>query len=354
MTSTTKQPLEILLVGFGAVGVVYAYMFEKSAQAKVTAVARSNFELINQKGIHIESPSKFGSIPGWKPSRLVHSVEDALDREYDYVVVTTKSLPDVYPVERILEPIIKARKTKTFVLIQNGLGIEEGLYAASREIDATILTSVCYISTNLHNNRDEVLFENTERLEIGVYHPPSIDRPSAESYKAPSSTESQLADLNRFVEMLKSGEGNVKIEDDMELIRFKKNVWNCCWASLACLARAPLMDFIGENEIDLIGPSVLEFCNEVAAIGYKARLPLPENFGQFIYDGTVSFRREKGGKHKPSALVDLETGRPLEIEVTVGNVLKMARRLNIKDEEIKILRLVYGLGRVLQKKALEN
>ncbi|CED83343.1 panE, apbA [Phaffia rhodozyma] len=320
MTSTTKQPLEILLVGFGAVGVVYAYMFEKSAQAKVTAVARSNFELINQKGIHIESPSKFGSIPGWKPSRLVHSVEDALDREYDYVVVTTKSLPDVYPVERILEPIIKARKTKTFVLIQ----------------------------------RDRCDHPYLKRLEIGVYHPPSIDRPSAESYKAPSSTESQLADLNRFVEMLKSGEGNVKIEDDMELIRFKKNVWNCCWASLACLARAPLMDFIGENEIDLIGPSVLEFCNEVAAIGYKARLPLPENFGQFIYDGTVSFRREKGGKHKPSALVDLETGRPLEIEVTVGNVLKMARRLNIKDEEIKILRLVYGLGRVLQKKALEN
>lgn len=73
-----------------------------------------------------------------------------------------------------------------------------------------------------------------------------------------------------------------------------------------------------------------------------------------MYNSTIAFRKEKGGKHKPSALVDLETGRPLEIEVTVGNVLRMARRLGVEDKEITILRLVYGLGRVLQKKALQG
>lgn len=49
---------------------------------------------------------------------MVHSIEEALDREYAYVVVTTKSLPDVHPVEKVLKPIIDAKKAKTFVLIQ--------------------------------------------------------------------------------------------------------------------------------------------------------------------------------------------------------------------------------------------
>lgn len=90
---------------------------------------------------------------------VVRSVEEAADTAYAFVIITTKSLPDILPTEAMLEPIIKAGKSKTFVLIQNGLGIEEGIYAATRAIDATILTSVCYISTNLVGNRDEVRFE---------------------------------------------------------------------------------------------------------------------------------------------------------------------------------------------------
>lgn len=34
-----------------------------------------------------------------------------------------------------------------FLTLQNGLGIEHGLYEATRKIDATILSSVCHIST---------------------------------------------------------------------------------------------------------------------------------------------------------------------------------------------------------------
>jgi len=90
---------------------------------------------------------------------VVKSVEEASDTAYAFVIITTKSLPDILPTEAMLKPLIEAGKSKTFVLIQNGLGIEEGLYAATRAIDATILTSVCYISTNLVGNRDEVRFE---------------------------------------------------------------------------------------------------------------------------------------------------------------------------------------------------
>ncbi|KAL7413147.1 ketopantoate reductase PanE/ApbA-domain-containing protein [Mrakia frigida] len=341
-----SEPVDILLLGFGAVGVVYSYLLEKSGKARVTAVARGNFDLISKNGIRIDS-DKFTPkiIEGYKPHRLVRSVEEAADTAYTFVIITTKSLPDILPTEAMLEPIIKAGKSKTFVLIQNGLGIEEGIYAATRAIDATILTSVCYISTNLVGNRDEVRFENTERLEIGVYHPPSegrtLDTP------LPKPTDVQTAALNQFAEIVKAGEGGIKLEEDMELVRFKKVVWNCCWASLACLVRAPLIDFL--PALEFVGPSVLEFCNEVEAIGRAASLPLPPNFGKVIYQGTIDFRTKVGGKHKPSALVDLETGRPIEIEVTIGSILRMGRRVGRTDEQMTILRLVYGLMRVIQK-----
>ena len=54
-------------------------------------------------------------------------------------------------------------------------------------------------------------------------------------------------------------------------------------------------------------------------------------------------------QHKPSALVDLETGRPIEIEVTIGSILRMGRRVGRTDEQMTILRLVYGLMKVVQK-----
>ena len=113
--------------------------------------------------------------PASSPSLpVVKSVEEASDTAYAFVIITTKSLPDILPTEAMLEPIIKAGKSKTFVLIQNGLGIEEGIYAATRGIDATILTSVCYISTNLVGNRDEVRFEVSSAFSVPLA--PSLAR----------------------------------------------------------------------------------------------------------------------------------------------------------------------------------
>lgn len=56
--------------------------------------------------------------------------------------------------------------------------------------------------------------------------------------------------------------------------------------------------------------SLLPQCNEAEQIGLAANLQLPPAFGKQIYDSTIAFRTKVGGVHKPSALVDLLTGRP--------------------------------------------
>jgi hypothetical protein len=49
---------------------------------------------------------------------VVHSVEEATDRYYTAVILTTKALPDVLPAEELLKPIIDAGCARTFLLIQ--------------------------------------------------------------------------------------------------------------------------------------------------------------------------------------------------------------------------------------------
>lgn len=65
--------------------------------------------------------------------------------------------------------------------------------------------------------------------------------------------------------------------------------------------------------LDVVGPSVLALLEEVALIGRTANLPFAPGFAQTHFDATVEQRR-RGGRHRPSALVDILTGRPFEVQ----------------------------------------
>lgn len=138
---------------------------------------------------------------------------------------------------------------------QNGLGIEQGLYDATRGIDATILSSVCHISTkcvllrparrraptsladrdlcsappSLIGNRDEHILDDAERLIVGVYHPPSsYTRPAPTDVASnttdwlPQDSPAQTEALETMLRIIRAGGGNVEVERDVELFRFHK------------------------------------------------------------------------------------------------------------------------------------
>ncbi|BDD54577.1 hypothetical protein MAP00_000183 [Monascus purpureus] len=115
----------ICLVGSGGVGTIASLVLEKSGRAKVTAVLRSRYAIVKEKGWNIDSIDH-GKLDGWRPFRVVPSVKDAVfpdDPPYDFVVVTTKQLPDHYCVAELIRPVITPGHT-VVVLIQNGLDIE--------------------------------------------------------------------------------------------------------------------------------------------------------------------------------------------------------------------------------------
>lgn len=67
MGSVPDTKANVLLVGSGGVGTMAAYALENGGKASVTAVLRSNYKVVNEKGFDINS-IQHGEIKGWKPS----------------------------------------------------------------------------------------------------------------------------------------------------------------------------------------------------------------------------------------------------------------------------------------------
>ena len=82
------------------------------------------------------------------------SVADASDRAYDYVVVTTKAIPELARTPALLAPLLapayaRAHAQPTYVLFQNGLNVERDLHAAVAALGHAprIISTAVYIST---------------------------------------------------------------------------------------------------------------------------------------------------------------------------------------------------------------
>jgi len=64
----TEGKARILIVGVGGVGTMAAYALEIGGQAEVTAVLRSNYDAVVEKGFKIDSIEHGHDIKGWRPS----------------------------------------------------------------------------------------------------------------------------------------------------------------------------------------------------------------------------------------------------------------------------------------------
>ena len=135
--------VDVLIVGFGAVGILYGWVLEQSSKVRVTALARSNYNKVKNEGVRLES-SKFGK-HNWKPHRVIKDIDEVKDVNFKYIICTFKHLPDVNPTQDILGKSLQ--QTKCFVLLQNGLGIEEPLQSVVKE--ACIISGAIWVGANL-------------------------------------------------------------------------------------------------------------------------------------------------------------------------------------------------------------
>ncbi|KAL2817072.1 6-phosphogluconate dehydrogenase [Aspergillus cavernicola] len=314
MASQPPPRYRVCLIGSGGVGTIASLVLTKSGLAHVTCVLRSKYDYVSQHGWDIDSIDH-GKIPGWKPHRITRSaVEAARDDnggldpvvEYDYVVVCTKQLPSVNPVAAIISPVMTVGRT-TVVLIQNGMGIEEDVIEAWP--GNVVMSSVSHIGSWVEEPNGVVqtgkdVSKMGPHLHAGIEDSVSVER------------------ARRFVEMYVRGGGEAcELVEDIQVARWEKVLWNGTFNTVCALMR---MD-VGELQRSkgreaILVPMMWEIWNTAKVAGH----PMPESIVEWM-----AYRLPDDCSYRPSMLLDLENGRPMELEVILGNVLKKAQLLGV-------------------------
>ncbi|KIJ16327.1 hypothetical protein PAXINDRAFT_162631 [Paxillus involutus ATCC 200175] len=354
---------DVLVVGLGAVGSIYSRILKRSGLARVTVVARSNYDAVQEHGMHINS-KKYGNVPAWRPDRLFKSVAEAADRPYSYVVLTTKAVPEVTRTPSVLAALLSSPYTDkhaqpTYVLLQNGLGVERDLYASIKTLaqgDPKIISTVVWIATNLESKNK--VTHNHFVVILGMYR--------HGDHLATSNTAEESVILDDFGAMLKAGGTELTIVPEIQRHKFAKTFWNIAFSSFSTLTNSPLTAIFrpppnteeGQSYAPYLAPETLpvlqSILEEMVALGRAMGFPdaedgLPSRLAADTISNTTALHRNPAAIHLPSMLLDYRNANPIEVEVIFGEVVRMARERNVPIPRIETL---YALLIVIQNQIL--
>lgn len=327
---------QVCVVGAGAVGAFYA---SRLPNAQVSVVCRSNYDAVKSHGFVMKTHT-FGDYT-FVPAHTFSSPQEAQASgiEWDYVIVTTKALPDINDDTYTIQGLVKPGKT-AIVLIQNGVGVEEPYrrkFPSNTVLSAVTVISAAQIKPGtIQQNR-------WTRISIGPY---SGDDVLGDSQLKGSDrverNEKATKMCAEFVKLLKDGgvkDAEEYDEADLQLVRWHKIAINASMNPSAVLTAG-----CGNAEMALdpeLRRHLAGVMNEVLDTAPKILgRPFPKKLAtaEQILKST-----ERNTSGKPSMLLDWERGNPMELEVILGNPVRIARR---KGLEMPRLQSIYALLRM--------
>ena len=309
---------KVLVVGSGGVGVMLALGLTTVDKSDVTLVVRSDYDRVMQHGYYIKSRT-YGEIKAWKPPKIARSVKEAAENnvEYDFIVLTTKNIPDgAMTCEDIIRPAVTAKSV--IVLVQNGILIEEPMIKAFPH--NVILSGVSLIGSS---NIDCVINNShKDTLKLGLFDNPNI---------LPEVGKAAREEYRRIYQNDDININNVILDDDTKRTRWEKLVYNSVFNTITAIVGLDI------NSLQINGPNDTLFrpaMKEISAIAASEGVEIPTSVHEFfLHIGDGLF-------YKPSMLVDVRKKQLCEIEVILGNPLKIAARNGVPTP---VLSTVYHL-----------
>ena len=165
----------------------------------MTAVCRTNYNAVKEKGILIRSKI-FGECH-YKPVATQTVAEAAKHGPFDYIIVASKAFS--WTPEMIKDAVTPG--TTAMVLAQNGIAIEEAY--AKLYPENTIISGVVYLPVT-QVEPGVVEMAPLERFEIGTY-------PANASTKAKSQTQ-------KLSQIWKAGGATAPVFEDVQPVRWLK------------------------------------------------------------------------------------------------------------------------------------
>ena len=262
------------------------------------------------------------------------------------MIVTTKALPDITDDSRDVEPLVRrAPDGKTcIVLIQNGVGVEE---AHRQRFPKNPLVSAVTVAS-VEQTKPGVIRQNRwTRISMGSYSDGlgGLTQGAKSLQERGDSCVRQLVDL--FTKYGDLRDAEFYDEVGLQHVRWHKICINASMNPSAVLSGGVgNADMVRDPELQ----EHLKACmDEVFDAAPKI---LGRKFPEKLAKPDVILRsteRNKGGK--PSMLLDWEAGRPMELEVILGNPVRISRRHGVIMPRLQSL---YALLKSAQRKRDER
>jgi 2-dehydropantoate 2-reductase len=296
-------------------------------------VARSNYNAIESSGVELKTRS-FGDYR-FHPEATFPSVEAAsrAGHGWDFIFVTTKALPDVSDDSMLIAPLVGP--TSCIVLIQNGVGVEEPY--RTRFPHTPIVSAVTVVSAE--QTSPGVIRQNRwTRVSIGPY--------TDGLGKSQQELSDRSTECTKNLTTWWTDAGGIKDVDPHDEIGLQTVRWHKLCINAAMNPSAVLSG--GRGNADMVTDPELR--RHIAGVMNEIWDSVPRILGRPFPEGMArpekiiqSTERNKGAR--PSMLLDWEDGKPLELEVILGNPVRIARERGV---EMPRLQSLYALLRSAQ------
>lgn len=325
----SKVP-NFIVIGAGGVGVITALSLCIRSKSNVSLVVRSDYDHVREFGYQIES-CDYGSFTNWRPDHLYRKVEDASKSGtfFDYVVVTTKNIPDGPVSSRvpvIIKPVMEsnhylnAKRPTNVCLIQNGIDIENDILEAfDKNLYNLSLLSGIQLIGSTKTGEGIISQVGQDHLSVGAF-----DHDDSHA----------VAAAHAFVDMYNnSGHNIVNYDPNVRYSRWRKLLYNAAINTTTALVGLDVprcLEFAKDKkstEEQIFLPAM----KEIIALAKSENIELEEEYAHHF----VNFSRDI--MFKPSMCIDCEKGQLMELEVILGNPLKIAERNGVSTPVLSIL-----------------
>jgi 2-dehydropantoate 2-reductase len=282
----------VVVAGAGSIGSLLAGHLAQVADVTVLTRREEHAAALREQGLRVSGRSDF-------TARLGATADPAALPDAELAILACKGT-DLEPLAARLEGTLPSA---TVMTIQNGLGAEEVVAAHG---EWPLLSSVTFMSGTRHGDAHVEYVLDTATW-IGPYR---------------GTTE---ADARRVAELVEAGGLKAEAFSDLRPAQWSKLIFNATVNGVAALTGLPHdFHFAQVEEPSDLGLLVRDLVDEGKAVAAAAGVGLHDDPWEMNVLAT-----QRGHRHFPSMLEDVEARRPTELESINGALLREARRLGV-------------------------
>ncbi|NDE34019.1 MAG: 2-dehydropantoate 2-reductase [Gammaproteobacteria bacterium] len=293
--------MNILIIGTGAIGSFYGSLLAKAGH-RVSVLARSDFEIIKDRGIRLTSDTPLGQ---WHfmPAEVIRD-QGTLTVEPDIILLCTKVLESLDRVA-LVRPYVGP--STAIGLLSNGVEIEAPIQVAFK--DHEIISGLAFICVT-RTHPGTIWHQSYGHVTLGNY-------PCGISEKTRLLAESfELSGIKALA------------TENIVTARWQKCVWNAAFNPLSVISGG----LNTQEMLAFLNPLIRSIMDEVMKIAAAAGHPLEHGVPDQQIEGTLNMPA-----YRTSMLNDYESFREMEIEAILGNTVRAAERVGVAHPHLATL-----------------